>query len=171
MSELTLPVEKPESSIQLWANLAQSLQQGGFGVAGPEYLKLAKLVVSVRRAQLLAAAQSPSVDEPNWQKLSAIANSVFTLLDPLREASRMLAELPARIDALPTSALPESTAPPIHHPDAKQSAPVAVQTEPEPSTPKRRRTASKGKHRDRPETVASSPRVTAKRARTRHVDP
>lgn len=99
MPEVSLPVERPESSIQLWSNLADSLKHGGFGQAGPEYLKLAQIVTQVRRMQLVRSAGEARPDDAEWAKLSSIAGTVLTLLEPLREASRLLAELPTQLEA------------------------------------------------------------------------
>lgn len=99
MAEESLSGNRPESNLQVWGQLLQSLRQIGFAQAGPEYLKLARLVFESRKHQLLT---SKSLGNPeDWSRLSSVAAEVRELLRPLFDASGILADLPSRIDPLP----------------------------------------------------------------------
>lgn len=146
MAEVSLPVERPESSIQLWSNLADSLRHGGFGQAGPEYLKLAQMVAQVRRMQLVRSMGEPRPDDAEWAKLSVIASTVLTLLEPLREASRLLAELPTQLEArtlvVADTSATRTAAAPLHGPEPTDSS-DALAAEPPRSTARSRRPTTK----------------------------
>jgi hypothetical protein len=85
----------PESSLQVWSQLLESLRRSGFREAGPEYLKLSQLVAEVRRRQLLRGFSQS--EEAVWKKLSDVGVEAHALLGPLAEAARILAELPLRV--------------------------------------------------------------------------
>ncbi|MBK9575506.1 MAG: hypothetical protein IPO40_00375 [Fibrobacteres bacterium] len=81
MAEESLSGNRPESNLQVWGQLLQSLRQIGFAQAGPEYLKLARLVFESRKHQLLT---SKSLGNPeDWSRLSSVAAEVRELLRPL----------------------------------------------------------------------------------------
>lgn len=177
MPEVSLPVERPESSIQLWSNLADSLKHGGFGQAGPEYLKLAQIVTQVRRMQLVRSVGEPRPDDAEWAKLSSIAGVVLTLIEPLREASRLLAELPTQLDAralLAADTSRETTSTPDQSESARQleSATQAdmgetITSEPPRSATRSRRTTAKAKPPAKRQEAARAGKATTTRRATR----
>jgi hypothetical protein len=99
MSETTLSGNRPESSLQIWKQLLDSLRRSGFREAGPEYLKLSKLVAEVRRRQVVSGCEEQ--EEPVWQKLSELGCEAHALLAPLTEAAHLLAELPLKVSITP----------------------------------------------------------------------
>ncbi|HNY31219.1 MAG TPA: hypothetical protein PKO15_10065 [Fibrobacteria bacterium] len=111
MAEASLSGNHPESNLQIWGQLLQSLRQIGFAQAGPEYLKLARLVFESRKHQLLTAKPLGRPDD--WSRLSSVASEVRELLRPLFEASGILADLPSRIEPLPPAPPPAPPSPAV----------------------------------------------------------
>ena len=130
MGEVTLSGNRPESSLQVWSQLVASLQQSGFREAGPEYLKLSRLVADTRRFELLRAGSA--ADELAWEQLREVGAVAHALLAPLAEAARILAELPmqATVVAEVAKAVAASrgkSAPPAAKKGTKRPSPKKVQ--------------------------------------------
>ena len=92
---ITLSGDRPESSLQVWSQLLESLRQSGFEHAGPEYLKLSQYIANSRKMKLL---QGAGVEvESVWSDLRNVGFEVQHLLLPMLEAARLLSELPDHI--------------------------------------------------------------------------
>jgi hypothetical protein len=107
MDETTLSGNRPESSLQVWSQLLDSLRRSGFREAGPEYLKLSRFVADVRRHQMVSGGDS--AQETVWNQLSEVGVEAHGLLAPLAEAARILAELPLRVSIRMDTPSPPAT--------------------------------------------------------------
>jgi hypothetical protein len=140
MAEVTLSGNRPESSLQVWSQLVASLQQSGFREAGPEYLKLSRLVADTRRFELLRTGSA--ADELAWERLREVGAVAHALLAPLAEAARILAELP--MQATVVAEVAKAVAPP---PAAKKATKRPSPKRPSPKKAKKAKPKSLRKQR------------------------
>lgn len=80
----------PGQAAAVWVTVVAALEQSGFAVAGPEYVKLSRLLLEQRALEF---AEGKDADE-QWLALRDAARAALTLLDPLHRAATRLTQLP-----------------------------------------------------------------------------
>jgi hypothetical protein len=94
---------------EIWLSLVVALRQAGYEDAGPEYIRLSRLLQQNCTADLMTGRTSSIVA---WDELRQIAAEAVSLLGPMVTAASMLADLPTGVDLAPDApaAKPEPTA-------------------------------------------------------------
>jgi hypothetical protein len=88
-------LDLPGQAAAVWLTVVAALEQSGFAQAGPEYLKLSRILLEQRALDF--AAGKPADEQ--WLALRQAAADALALLEPLHQAATRLTQLP--IDAIP----------------------------------------------------------------------
>lgn len=81
-----------DGAVELWTAIGGALREAGYGDAGPEYLRLSRLLQQAHNAALL---DPPVAEAEKWATLRHAAMTAYELLGPLAEAAATLAKLPS----------------------------------------------------------------------------
>jgi hypothetical protein len=94
---------KPDGPLAVWVQVVHSLEQSGFGAAGPEYLRLSQAVREAHAALQSAtgARKGRTREDDGWEAVRTVTQRALELLRPIVDAATLLHELP-RPQAEPT---------------------------------------------------------------------
>ena len=106
-TERVVELAPKAGALRLWSEIVRSLSQAGYEQAGPEYLRLSKLLIETRTAELV---NGQDLTDAGWTQLREQAAEALRLLEPLVESARLLATVPLlTLVNLPTIAISEAT--------------------------------------------------------------
>ena len=94
-TERVVELAPKAGALRLWSEIVRSLSQAGYEQAGPEYLRLSKLLIETRTAELV---NGQDLTDAGWTQLREQAAEALRLLEPLVESARLLATLPDTIE-------------------------------------------------------------------------
>lgn len=97
----TVGVPAIQGAIEVWSSIVVALRQAGYEAAGPEYVRLSRLLAQQHTADLLAGRASP---DPRWEELRRVAAEAVSLLGPVVEAASLLTALPTEMSVAPDAA-------------------------------------------------------------------
>ena len=93
----TVEMSATEGALELWSSIVVALRQAGYAAAGPEYLRLSRVLTQQYSAHLLAGGASAA----RWGEIRRVGAEAVELLGPVVEAASLLARLPTEVSLAP----------------------------------------------------------------------